>query len=257
MNQELQPGQSLHNGRYTVKQELGRGRFAITYLADRDDGERWVIKILDPVVVASVQPLEEQRRLEDMFWQEAVALARCGSRSPYIVKVDRPFRENGVACLPLEYMGNNTLADRLERVLPEAVALGYIGQVGEALAIVHGENLVHRDVRPANIFLVPRKDKIEAVLTDFGLAMSFDAELTRTRTREQIKGFSPIELFASGQKVGAYTDVYSLAATLYEMLTGEVPVDALTRKLQGIPLVNPRQKNPDITEQTVQAILEG
>lgn len=253
----LYPEQKLQNGRYTVDRELGRGRFAITYLATRSDGDRWVIKILDPALLQSLGPTERDR-LKTMFWNEGIALARCSGKSPYIVRIDPPFEENGIACLPLEYMGNNTLADRPERILPEKVALEYIRQVGEALAIVHGEKLVHRDIRPGNIFLVPRQGRTEAVLTDFGLVMAFDAELTQTRTQEQIKGFSPIELFVStGQRVGPYTDVYALAATLYEMLTGKVPVDAFTRKVNRGDLVTPQVHNPEISGKVAKAIMAG
>jgi serine/threonine protein kinase len=65
----LNPGQKLQNGKYTIARELGRGRFGIRYLATRSDGERWVIKVLDPQVVASLNPIDRDR-LETMFWQE-------------------------------------------------------------------------------------------------------------------------------------------------------------------------------------------
>lgn len=248
-------GKSLKNGHYKIDRELGRGRFAITYLAKHPNGERWVIKILNPDVLQTLND-EDRQRLETLFWQEAVKLAKC-SGTPHIVKMATPFEEGMVACLPMEYIDGNSLRDRSESILSEAIALEYIQQIGEALTVVHGQQLVHGDVRPANIFLRIRDGKAEAVLTDFGLALDCDAVLTRTRDKERADGFSPIELYARGQAVGAYTDVYSLAATLYELLTGEVPVSAYDRKVNGCELVSPQVKHPEISARTTKAILAG
>ena len=247
------PGQTLDKGKYTVERELGRGRFAITYLTRRSNGERWVIKILNPDVLAALTQ-EDRDRLETMFWQEAEKLARCGGT--HIVKTKTPFKEGATTCLPMEYVDGNSLADRGQRILSEAKALEYIQQTGEALTIVHSQGLVHRDVRPANIFLRIREGKTEAVLADFGLALDCDSELSRTRKTELMNGFSPIELYGRGQKVGPYTDVYSLAATLYELLTGAVPVSAGDRK-NGQKLESPQVKNPEISGKTAKAVLAG
>jgi eukaryotic-like serine/threonine-protein kinase len=251
----LTPGQVLQNGKYTIERELGRGRFGITYLAKRSDGERWVIKILNPSVLAALSPAERDR-LETMFWQEAVKLEKC-SGTPHIVKTAMPFKEGPIVCLPMEYVSGQSLADRAEPKLLEETALEYVRQIGEALAVVHQKGLVHCDIRPANIFLKLQGKEVKAILTDFGLALSCDAELTRTRTKERSDGFSPIELYSRGQPVGPYTDVYSLAATLYELLTGEVPVSAGDRKLGGSELISPRGKNPEISGKTTKAILSG
>jgi eukaryotic-like serine/threonine-protein kinase len=103
----LSVGQSLQNGKYTIDRELGRGRFGITYLAKRANGERWVIKVLNPQVVAGLEA-KERDRLESMFWQEAVKLARC-SNTPHIVTVEMPFKEGSVICLPMEYVSGSIL----------------------------------------------------------------------------------------------------------------------------------------------------
>jgi eukaryotic-like serine/threonine-protein kinase len=251
----LRGGQRLQNGKYTIEREIGRGRVGITYLAKRANGERWVIKVLDPQVVAGLSN-EERDRLESMFWQEAVKLAKC-SGTPHIVTAQMPFKEGSVICLPMEYVAGSNLGDRDQPKLSEAAAINYMQQIGEALAVVHRQNLVHRDICPANIFVRIREGKAEAVLTDFGLAVDCDTELSRTREQECMDGFSPIELYARGQAVGPYTDVYSLAATLYELLTGEVPVSAEARSLRGEVSVSPQVKNPDISGKTAKAILTG
>ncbi|MBE9033050.1 serine/threonine protein kinase [filamentous cyanobacterium LEGE 11480] len=249
------PGQVLKNGEYTVERELGRGRFGITYLAKRADGERWVIKILNPSVLSALAD-DERDRLETMFWQEAVKLAKC-SGTPHIVQSEMPFKEGKVVCLPMEYMDGNSLADRGQQQLTEATALEYIKQIGEALAVVHKQGLVHCDIRPANIFLRLHGNQAKAVLTDFGLARGCDTELTRTRTDEYMDGFSPPELCSRGKVIGPYTDVYSLAATLYELLTGKIPVSALDRSLKNQTLSPPKVWLQTISEKTSQAIVAG
>ena len=162
----LSPGQKLQNGQYTVKRELKRRQYDITYLAERSDGERWVIKILNPAVLAALNP-EERDRLETLFWQEAIKIAKC-SGTPHIVKVEMPFKEGTVACLPMEYLGTDSLAEQPQRILAEPNALEYIRQIGEALTIVHQQGIVHRDICPENIFLRIQNGTVEAVLTDFG-----------------------------------------------------------------------------------------
>ena len=252
---DLTAGQIL-NRKYTIESFLGQGRFAQTWLAKDSDGKRWVIKILDEDLLNSLSGAERDR-LKTLFSQEAIVLARCDNKSPYIVRIDTPFVHNDIPCLPLEYVGGTSLTNRAQHILPEPVALNYIHQVAEAVKVLHAEKMVHRDIRPDNIFLRDRDGKVEAVLTDFGLAMEFETELSRTRTEERIKGFSALELFTRGQTIGAYTDVYSLAATLYEMLTGEIPVSADDRQARGTPLITPQQKNPEISATTAKAILDG
>ncbi|MBE9113150.1 serine/threonine protein kinase [Nodosilinea sp. LEGE 07298] len=246
---------TLQNGKYILERELGRGRFAISYLAKRSDGERWVIKVLNPQVLAGLNAIERDRQ-ETLFWQEAVKLAKC-SGTPHIAKVEIPFKEGDLICLPVEYLDGNSLADRSERQLLEQNALTYIRQIGKALTVVHQQGLVHRDICPANIYLRLRRGQVDAVLTNFELAVDSDTELSRTREQELTDGFSPIELYARGQAIGPYTDVYSLAATLYELLTGEVPCSAKARQVNGQALLSPQNKNPDISGKTTKMILAG
>jgi eukaryotic-like serine/threonine-protein kinase len=253
----LQDGDKLLKGKYTIERRLGRGRFAITYLASKSDGERRVIKILDPQVLGPLGSLvpPEADRLRGQFWKEAVNLARCNG-SPHIVQVDTPFEENGVYYLPMEYIDGNSLADRNPRVMSEELALRYIRQIGEALALVHANNLIHCDIRPTNIFLRSRDGLQEAVLADFGLALDFDTKLTRTRERERVDGFSAPELYTKDQPMGAYTDVYSLAATLHDLVTGVPPI-GVNKRSSDVELESPRVKNPDVSAATANAILRG
>jgi eukaryotic-like serine/threonine-protein kinase len=253
----LQDGDKLQNGKYTVEKYLGQGRFTITYLVSKSDGDRRVIKILNPQVLAELAMLvpPEADRLRGQFWKEAVNLARCNG-SPHIVQVDTPFEEKGVYYLPMEYIEGNSLADRNPRVMSEELALRYIRQIGEALALVHANGLIHCDIRPANIFLRSRDGVQEAVLADFGLALDSDTKLTRTREREQMDGFSAPELYTKDRPIGAYTDVYSLAATLHDLVTGVPPIGA-NKRSSFVDLESPRIKNPDVSAATTKAILRG
>jgi len=160
-------------------------------------------------------------------------------------------------CLPVEYLSGNSLAERPHPILKESVALNYIRQVGKALTIVHEQGLVHRDIRPSNIFLRIEGAQVNAVLAGFGLAVDCDTALTRTRANELVDGFSPYELYGHNRPVGAYTDVYSLAATLYELLTGIAPASALERKNSGDMRVLAQVKNPEITGSTAKALEAG
>ena len=249
------PGETLQSGRYTIEKRLRVGLTTVSYLTKRSDGSRWVLKVLDPQVLMGLSD-DERNRAESLFMQEAVKLSRC-SGTPHIVSTEMPFKDGDLSCLPVEYIGGDSLAERPQSRLKEETALDYIRQVGKALTVVHGQGLVHRDIRPSNIFLRIEGSSVEAVLTGFGLAVDCDTPLTRTRVNELKDGFSPIELYASGRPVGAYSDVYSLAATLYELLTGIVPASADKRNNNTQAFVMPRGMNSKITEGVEKAIVLG
>ncbi|MDZ8080959.1 MAG: serine/threonine-protein kinase [Nostoc sp. DcaGUA01] len=247
-------GDRLQGGKYTIERELGRGRFGITYLVKNQNGDRFVIKTLNDDLLNSLNQLERER-LKTMFLREALKLQRC--KHKYIVEVVDSFEEADCLCLVMEYVNEVSLADLRPPTLSEPDALRYIQQIGEALIVVHENELIHRDVHPGNILLRKREGQLEAVLIDFGLALDFDHILTTSRTKETSDGFTPPELYARGTITRAYSDIYSLAATLYKLLTGRTPVDAIKRKVDGEHLVSPKEWNPQISEGTNRAILKG
>ena len=242
-------GKQLQNGRYTLLDLIGQGRFGITYLAEDKHKDRLVIKTPNDEALNRA----DFERLQQVFVKEAFKLAKC--RHPHIVQAGEPFQENGVWCIPMEYIDGVTLARIKEKVLSEAEALQYIQQIGEALSEVHRNGFLHGDVRPANIML--RAGKAEAVLIDFGFAREFDHDLTITRTKELAGGFAPVELYSRQAKRGPYTDVYSLAATLYILITGEKPTSAPDRGAYNAPLIAPKKHNPQISDAVNKAILRG
>lgn len=250
----LNPGQTIGNGEYTIIEESQRTSISITYqVTHKDDAENhWAIKILDPQVLKNL-PEEERDDLEEMFWFEAVKLALCQD-TPHIIQIKPPFKEEDIICWPMEYLPGPSLEKRERRILPEKEALEYIRQVGEALAVMHSQGLVHKDIRPANI-VRRMKNPSEVVLTNVGTRKDLELALI-TRSNKQMDGFSPIELYVSEIPITPRTDVYSLAATLYNLLTDEVPVSA-RKRVVNVPLESPQSKKPDISGSTTKAILAG
>lgn len=239
-----QSKKQLQNGRYTVQEVIGVGRFGITYRAVTEDDEWIVIKTLNSGSLQS----PERDRLQQVFVKEAFKLAKC--QHPHIVKAYEPFQEDGLWCIPMEYIAGMPLSKRDCRVVEETEALEYIRQIGEALQVVHANGLVHRDVCPANILLRVRNGQPEVVLIDFGLARTVDFELTQKRTEEISVGFSPIELYTTEAKPGTYTDIYALGATLYDLLMGITPPSAEFRRVDGKKLIF----SQNITQRTQKAI---
>jgi serine/threonine-protein kinase len=243
------PGQTLQNGEYRIERKLGWGRFAITYLAKDENGNLLVIKTLDETLLKQLNP-KDRNSLESKFYDEALKLERC--KHPHIVQVLRTFKEGELFCIAMEYIAGDTLAALAQRVLPEKEALGYIRQVGEALMEVHHHRLLHRDVKPDNIMV--RAGQYETVLIDFGLAGEFNHPLT---SRWKDEEFAPIELNSTKGTRGAATDIYSLAATLYYLLTGQKPARAMDRRDGTASLSPPKTINPRISEAVNHAIVKG
>ncbi|WP_413171336.1 serine/threonine protein kinase [Anabaena azotica] len=245
-------GKKLQGGKYTIERQLRRGLFGITYLVRNQNSDRLVIKTLDGNSLTFLSK-PEQERLETMFWQEAIKLTRC--QHPHIVRFTEPFKEAESSCLVMEYVDGVNLEERSQLQIPEELALVYIRQIGEALTLIHENKLIHGDVRPENIIL--RGGRPEAVLIDFDLAIDFDNELTTRRAKENANGFTPPELYTKTTKPTPACDIYSLAATLYVLLTGTIPVDAMLRKLDHIHLPEPKEINPQVSDRVNKAILAG
>lgn len=242
-------GQKLQNGKYTIQKELGRGRFGITYLAKDEPGNELVIKTLNEEKLNQLTPVNRES-LKCQFVDEARKLECC--QHPHVVKVYKTFIEGQLFCLAMEYIQGDTLASLAQNILPEKEALAYIGQIGEALIEVHNQGLLHRDVKPANIRV--RGGQYEAVLIDFDLAGGFDHPLT-SRWRDE--PFAPLELNSQKISRGVCSDIYSLAATLYVLLTGRLPASSLDRQEGKADLIPPKAINPRISQRVNHAIMVG
>jgi eukaryotic-like serine/threonine-protein kinase len=247
-------GDSLHNEEYKIEGELGHGRF-ITYRARHTDGSLVVIKVLNDSLLKSLS-YKDRQKMKETFNQESVKLAKCKNR--YIPKVGLPFVEGDREFIVMQYINGRSLADRSDRILPEDVALRYIQQIGEALMVVHDNDLTHRNVQPKNILIELRNGNDKAILISFSLAVEQNQSI-EVKTQNAAEGFAPPELYSRfGGEIGDQTDIYSLAATLYDLLTGIQPKNAIERRTSKVdPLPTPIGYNSEISSITSQAVMKG
>ena len=243
-------GQSLLHHKYIIEQELGRGGFGITYKATNPAlAQTVVVKTLNESLRQDPSFANFQRHFQD----EARRLAKFAH--PYIVRVSDFFIEDGLPYIVMDYIPGQTLDTIVlpDRPLPEAIALDYIRQVGEAVKVVHQNGLLHRDIKPQNLIL--RQNTQQVVLIDFGIAREFTLGLTQTHTHWVSEGYAPIEQYLPKAQRTPATDIYGLAATLYTLLTAQVPVAAILR--DRLPLAAPHELRPELSVMVSQAVMRG
>jgi WD40 repeat protein len=156
----------------------------------------------------------------------------------------------------MEYLRGKSLAKLVEErggALSEQEAVGYILKVCEALDVVHKAGYLHRDIKPENIIVCGDG---RVVLIDFGAARAFMAGRTGRMTVILTPGYAPLEQYAEQAKRGAYTDIYALGATLYYLLTGQVPVSAADR-FSGVELKSVREINGRVSRQVEEAVMKA
>ncbi|MEH2421796.1 MAG: serine/threonine-protein kinase [Nostoc sp.] len=244
-------GTILQDGKYTLIQEIGRGGFGITFKAThRYLGQEVVMKTINE----RLRQHPDFTKFERQFQDEARRLATC--IHPNIVRVSDFFIEAGLPYMVMEYIPGETLGDAFVLPgipIPEATAIHYIWQIGAALQVVHNNGLLHRDVKPDNI--IQRLGTQEVVLIDFGIAREFNGGVRQTHTGLVSEGYSPIEQYLTQAPRTPATDVYGLAATLYALLTAQVPIPALLRDREQMP--TPRELQPHLSAAVNQAVMRG
>ncbi len=250
-------GQELQQGKYKLEKMLGIGGFGVTYLAtEQASGKSIAIKTLN--IVTQNRPNFD--KAQEKFIKEAFRLSQCSH--PHIVRVYDIFKEDQLWGMTMEYIPGQNLKDYLEQkgALSEEEGLSYIHQIGDALSFVHSQGFLHRDVKPQNIMLrsidSDTPDSYEAVLIDFGSVREFTTGKTETHTNIGTECFAPIEQYEKRAKRGEFTDVYALAATLYNLLTGKRPCPSDFRD-QGMVLIPPKQHNLNLSPQVNDTILKG
>lgn len=243
-------GRTLQGGKYSLDQELGRGGFGVTFKAThRYLNQVVVIKTLNEFLRQHSDFVKFARGFQD----EAKRLALCTHAN--IVRVSDFFQEEGLPYMVMDYIPGQTLEALVlsQPPLSEALAIHYIRQIGAALKVVHQNGLLHRDVKPQNILL--RQGTQEVVLIDFGISREFTPGVTQNHTSMLSDGYAPLEQYLPQAKRTPATDVYGLAATLYTLLTAQVPVAAVLRNHQ--PLPTPGDLQPGLSAATNQAVLRG
>ena len=242
---------TLYNGGYSIIKSIGRGGFGVTYLAEQSVTKRKVcIKEFFPknyykresdsaVITLVSEGFEElMTRFKSKFLKEAQTIAELDH--PNIVSVYDAFEENGTAYYVMEYLEGESLHEMVKRrgSLSEAEAVEYIIAIANALDYLHQRRIMHLDVKPANI-VVRNKDK-RPILIDFGLSKHYDqysGDATSTTLVGVSHGYAPIEQYQQGgvSTFSPETDIYSLGATLYYLVTGITPPQALVVADDGLP----------------------
>jgi tetratricopeptide (TPR) repeat protein len=237
--------------RYLLLAKIGEGAMGTVYKAKDSVLDRPVaIKVLN-------RSLAESETARSYFLREARSAAAL-SHTHIVTVFDAGF-EGAVLYLVMEYLEGDdleTLATRPPGGLPEKTALGYAAQVADALANVHAQNIVHRDVKPGNVMRLKGTNKVK--LMDFGIA-HLAAPEGQKRKSTNVAGtpdfMAPEQLL--GQGLGPWTDIYALGGTLYELLTGQVPFpegDATVHAHQT-PAPDPRKIKPGISAASAELIL--
>lgn len=233
---------TLQGGKYIIKKVLGQGGFGITYLAEHTllgadvAIKEFFMKDLNnrdeetsQVSVGSNGSRELVTRFKAKFLKEARNIYRLNH--PNIVRIQDIFEENGTAYYVMEYCDGGSLLDQLKlhpNGLLEVQALTYIKQVAFAVEYIHEQKMNHLDIKPGNIVL---NSKGEAVLIDFGLSKQYDAETgeqTSTTPMAISHGYAPYEQSNVGgvKDFSPATDIYSIGATLFKLITGQTPPPA-------------------------------
>ena len=256
----LAPGTVLRR-RYKVVAPVGQGGMGAVYRADdlRLEGRICAIKEVYPDPDASPSALAQSR---EQFRREAVTLARLDQ--PNLPKVSDTFTEGRREYLVMDFVSGQDLRQLMEErrrhgeFLDETTVLNWANQLCDALEYLHNQDppVLHRDIKPANIKLTP-EGLIK--LVDFGLVKLLATDESRTVTVLQGRGtvaYTPLEQYGGDSgHTDARSDIYSLGATLYHLLTNQPPADAKQRFLDPDALVPPRAINPRISPTTERAIL--
>ena len=221
-------------GKYMIGRVIGMGGFGITYIGWDLNLQTYIaIKEYypesfaqrDAMTTTIVSTLDSKKEIYDKGLKRYVEEARNLSKFYQlqgIVSVKDFFYENGTGYIVMEYINGVDLKHYLKGMggkLDEATVLALMKPVFESLYEVHKNGLVHRDISPDNI-MVDNEGKIK--LIDFGSVRGQSAETDKTYTVILKHGYAPPEQYYAKGKQGPWTDIYSLCATMYKMLTGEV-----------------------------------
>jgi len=241
----LPPGTILSRGgqysQYVVGRVLGKpGGFGITYLGWHSGLEQRVaIKEFLPrdwagresgaltVTPHSDDDDELFRYGLEQFLQEARTLARINH--PNVVRVRDFFEQNGTAYLVMDYYEGVSLSEYVAKrggKLGEEEAVRLMLFVLDGLREVHRNGFLHRDIKPQNIYL---RSNGQPILLDFGAARQAIGDRTRSMSVVLTAGFAPFEQYHRSGRQGPWTDIYACGATLYYLLTGDIPPEATER----------------------------
>lgn len=261
---ELQSGTALNAGKYIIEKKIGEGGFGITYKAMQKGLNRAVcIKeyFLAGSCVRNTQARtvhlqgisdEKYEKYRQAFVKEAQTLAAL--HHPNIVEVIDIFDENNTSYMVMSFIEGRSLQSivAVNGPLSYPDAVNYMAQITNAVGYIHEHNILHRDIKPENIMITA---DYKAILIDFGSAREFEQDKTQMHTSMLTHGYAPPEQYTANSKKGSYTDIYALGASLYYILTGQVPIEAAARLTEE--LVEPKQLNPSIPAEGNRTIMKA
>ncbi len=248
------PGWSI-NGRYRVVRLVGKGGMGEVYEAeDSEAGRRVAVKTVLPELLGN-------RKILQRFERESELSRRI--RHPGVMRIfevlttSRPGGSESVPCMVMELLDGETLADRLidGRLVEPGEAVDLACQMAAALTAAHRAGVVHRDLKPDNVFLVPEDGGTRVVLTDLGVALRAtappkDESLTASNVLLGTPDYMAPEQLEL-EKATPASDIYTLGLVLFEMLTGKPPFEAETalktvfKRMEEEP-PSPREVLPDL-----------
>src|SRR5512144_1787448 len=236
--------------RYRIERELGQGGMATVYLAHDLKHDRDIaIKVLRPEISAVLGGAR--------FLQEIRISARLDH--PHILTLIDSGQAAGILYYVLPYVRGESLRQRLRREgqLPLEEALAITRQVASALDHAHRHGVIHRDIKPENILL----HEGEAVVTDFGIALALrqagGQRLTESGLSLGTPQYMSPEQATGDRELDARSDVYSLAAVLYEMLAGEPPVTGPNAQAMIAKLMTERPTHLRVVRESVPAEIDA
>ena len=262
----LRPGTVL-KGHFIVGTAIGVGGFGITYKCyDATLGVIVAIKEFFPVGLVNRSPGEmkvgllsgeKEKQYKNQikrFLMEAKSIAQFGKAND-IVNVFDYFEENNTAYIVMEYIDGVLLKDYLEKqgALSPDIAMTIIEPVVEALKKIHASGIIHRDISPDNIFIAG-EDSVKVF--DFGAAILNDESGAKEGEKVIKVGYSAPEQYRDSAGQGYFTDIYSIGAILYQMITGQKPIESTEREYKD-ELKSPLELGFDIEPNLDRAIMEA
>ncbi|NNE89052.1 MAG: protein kinase [Silicimonas sp.] len=236
---ELPRGTELMLGQYKISEYLNHGGFGITYLASDSLNRRVVVKECFPgslchrsrlaVKARSRAHVSELEGVVKLFMREAQALSKLEHDN--IVGVHQVFEDHGTAYMVLDFIEGHDLLKYIEKPdlnLSPSEIKQILEKLLDAIGFVHQAGLLHRDISPDNIILT---ENLDPKLIDFGAARDKATKATQALSSLRVvkDGYSPQEFYLAGSEQGPSSDLYSLAATFYHIITGETPTDSQVR----------------------------
>ncbi len=241
-------------GRYEITKEIGKGSMGVVYLGrDPKIGRLVAIKTL-----ALGQEFEGDGLIDARarFFREAETAGRL--QHPYIVTIFDAGEEHDLAYIAMEFLKGTDLSPFCKEgnLLPVPLALSVAARVAEALDYAHANQVVHRDIKPANVMFDAATDAVK--VTDFGIARITDSSKTRTGLVLGTPSFMSPEQLA-GKKVDGRSDLYSLGVTLFQMLTGSLPLRGasmpeLMHKIASVPAPDVRTLRPALSAEVAEVV---